>query len=48
MIKGAPEQQQQDATVTISRDKDLQQAQLKIEALELLTLKMPVRSWEWT
>src|SRR4051812_48541000 len=33
---GAPEQQQPDATITVSQDKDLQQAQLKIEALELL------------
>ena len=34
---GAPEQQQPDVTpATISQDKDLQQAQLKIEALELL------------
>ena len=30
------DQQQPDATATISRDQDLQQAQLKIEALELL------------
>jgi transposase-like protein len=40
------QQQQQDAIPVNSAGKDLQQAHLKIEALELLTLKMPVRSWE--
>ena len=33
---GVADQQQPDATAAISQDKDLQQARLKIEALELL------------